>query len=159
MRNVLAASGLVALLACTGGGGELPDQGPDQADQGGGIHRLPGQAVSSSSSSSEDERGGSNPPSSATTNTPAQNPYISSAEFGRTCNYDSDCVAVFQGFTCQTCKCPNDAIAAKDRSNYDQKLAERMANCPAQTDVQCSPCPNVTATCDTQSKQCKTTRN
>lgn len=60
MRRALASIAIgcfvVALAACVGGPGPLPDQGSDQASQGGGITGGSGERAESSTESSSSNR-------------------------------------------------------------------------------------------------------
>jgi hypothetical protein len=143
------------LVACTGGPGPLllgENQDIDPTAEGNG-NNTPVPGGSSGSSGGSGSVGGSSGSSGTTTNPPVT-ATITGLEFDRACNADADCVAVFQGFVCTTCKCPNTAIATKDRARYDSALQTRSTGCAPPGDVACAACENVTAGCDPNTKQC-----
>lgn len=154
MRNALAL-GSVMLLACVGGPGSLPDQGPDQAGQGGGITRE------ARGPSQTDEGEDDTPrPAPTATSTPSQPPtqtsILTASEFNQSCESDADCVAVYQGLTCvsDSCRCPNGAIALADKANYDQQLASRTAACASRTGGDCSACSTTLVPVCSSNKRC-----
>jgi hypothetical protein len=171
MSGVAGASFAVALAACVGGPGRLPDPDTDrrQQQQGGEtvitVEPGPTQGSSGGGSSSTGDTGGGGAGSSSGTSgtggssgTPGSGggsgavvtkppPTIEASEFDRTCSQPSDCAAVYTGAACQPCRCPNAAIATRDRSKYESTVADRSEECPPAPDVACSPCPTVTATC------------
>lgn len=134
---------VTVLAACVGGPGPLPDQGPDQASQGGGIQSASGGSGQPSGSKSA---GGGTATSTSQT--------IKASEFERSCTADSDCVTVYEGLVCGACQCPNAAIAKKDQVKYSSELAKRSAGCSDPGDVACDPCASPRVGCDPDTKRC-----
>lgn len=124
------------VAACVGGPGPLPDQGPDQSSQGGGI------------------QGASKSGTTGTSMAAANAQTIEASAFDRSCTVDADCVGVFEGRACAACKCPNAAIAKKDQQKFDSELTSRTAECPASEEAACEPCPTQNVGCDPDTKQC-----
>ena len=149
MRRARIAFGtgcFVALLAaCVGGPGPLPDQGTDQAGQGGGVVGDTSAGEGSSGSS----KGSTDPEVVTPPGAPTQ---ISVATFDTTCSEDSDCVAVFQGAVCDACRCPNAAINGRDLEKYSKDLEKAGQDCARPT-IPCR-CDSQLAGCDAKTKRC-----
>jgi hypothetical protein len=129
MRFATALSGVgcsVVVLACTGGGGDVPgqstDAGASSSSSGSGGSNDAGGGASSGGSSGE----------------------LSASDFDRRCATAEDCSLIIEGPICKPCGCPNAAIAQSERSSYEAK--REAAQCPI-TDVQCAPCPARTIAC------------
>ena len=136
-RVALVTGSLVALLvACVGGPGPLPDQGTDQASQGGGI--TGDTSGREGNDGREDDNAGDAPPAA-----PA---FITVATYDTSCSEDSDCVGVYQGVACQACVCPNAAVNRKDLENYSKDLEKARTDC-ARDDIACAPCEPTAARC------------
>lgn len=147
-RIALGTGCLVALLvACVGGPGPLPDQGVDQASQGGGIAGDP--------SGDDDGQASGGSKSGGGTTKPAKPPVtLRASDYDQDCEVDSDCVAVFEGSACTTCRCSNAAIATKDANKYTSDLQNGVKDCPDPGDVACAPCVAITVGCDPGTKKC-----
>ncbi|MBX3224526.1 MAG: hypothetical protein KF795_28690 [Labilithrix sp.] len=142
-RVFLGSACFFALLAaCVGGPGPLPDQGSDSAGQRSGASDDP----SSGSGSSKDD-------GKPTTTTPKVPVVVSIATFDATCTQDKDCVAVFQGSSCQACKCPNAAINKKDQKKYESELEKASKDCPV-PDIACGTCETQSVGCDPDTNRC-----
>jgi len=143
-RVALVTGSLVTLLvACVGGPGPLPDQGPDQGSQGGGI----------TGDTSASEGSGGRTGDSTDDASPAPPAIITVTNYDTTCSEDSDCVAVYQGVVCQACLCPNAAVNRKDLENYSKDLEKAGTDC-SRDDVACGPCETQMAGCDAKTKRC-----
>lgn len=143
-RVALVTGSLVALLvACVGGPGPLPDQGPDQSSQGGGIagDTSAGEGSSGRNGDSTDDA------------PPAAPAVITVATYDTTCSEDSDCVAVYQGAVCQACFCPNAALNRKDLEKYSKDLEKAGKDC-SRDGAACGPCESQVAGCDAKTKRC-----
>lgn len=92
LASSIVVSLAVLVFACTGGSGPIDGDG--------------GASSSSSGSSSGPSSGGGGK-------------QISASDFEQGCVNENDCVAVFQGDVCNTCKCQNAAIAKTDLSKYE----------------------------------------
>ena len=148
-RIALATGGFVALLAaCVGGPGPLPDQGIDQASQGGGIQGDPSSTTEQTSSAGGNDNSGSKPEQ---TRPPVM---LRASDYDQDCEVDSDCVAVFEGEGCTACRCPNAAISTQDATKYATDVQNAAKDCPARGDVACASCQNVSPGCNPDTKKC-----
>ena len=129
-----------ALVACVGGPGPLPGQQTDQERQG-GSGQEPAQPSESSGSPGEQPSPGTVTGGSVT---------ISASEFDRSCEEDGDCVAVFEGNVCESCTCPNTAIAMKDAQTYASKAAEAIKSCSGKRDEECAGCASTSVKCSAE---------
>ena len=140
--GLVIGSLVVLLAACVGGPGPLPDQGSDQAGQGGGT------SDDTSGSEGSDGRGDS------TDDAPPAAPAVMTVtNYDTTCSEDSDCVAVYQGVVCQACLCPNAAVNRKDLENYSKDLEKAGTDC-TRDDIECAPCAPQVAGCDAKTNRC-----
>ena len=146
---LVSGSFLVLLAACVGGPGELPDQGKDQARQGGGIVGDPSGSGSGSAGS-----GSAGRPPAKSDDAPKAQVTIRASDFDQDCKVDSDCVAVFEGPACTACKCPNAAISSKEANKYSRDIAKGAEDCPDQGDVACTPCVSAVVGCNPDTKKC-----
>ncbi len=149
-RVAVGTGSFVALLAvaCVGGPGQLPDQGIDQASQGGGVVADPSGSPTGDETSSGTNNGGNKPP-------PGKPPVILRAgDYDQDCEVDTDCVAIFEGNACTSCACPNAAIASKDASKYSGDRTDAAKDCPDPGDVACTPCESPRVGCNPNTKKC-----
>jgi len=129
MRRALLA---LALVACTGGAGELPN-----GSSGGSSS---GQGASSSSSTSSSSTSSSSSGSTANT-------IIHASDYDQSCTGASDCVPVREGSVCG-CGCPSAAINKNDQEQYAADTESLKAGCPSSGTSACGvDCAATTAVC------------
>lgn len=101
----------IAIACGTGGGGSLPDGSTSNS--------------TSDASPADASVGDSRTADSGT----AGGGSIAASEFDQACQVDGDCVVVYQGTVCNSCRCENAAIAKKELDRYRSELDARSANC------------------------------
>jgi hypothetical protein len=74
---------------------------------------------------------------------------VDARQYEQRCTVDADCVAVHSGELCQTCGgCPNAAINASAKSDYDADVKAISATCPPKLGtVECAACFAPTPVC------------
>lgn len=117
---------VMGLVGCVGGPG----------DGFGGDAGVVGSSGGSSGASSTSSSGGSSGSSNQ----------IRTSDFSQTCQAAADCVPIYQGEACNSCLCPNAAIASSDLQNYQSKLSTARRSCPPST-ADCVPCPTPATLC------------
>src|SRR5262249_13562705 len=59
---------------------------------------------------------------------------LAATDYKRKCTMDPECIDVFIGDACSTCRCSNDAINVSDQARY-QKDLDAAANCGPEAPV------------------------
>lgn len=72
---------------------------------------------------------------------------IRTTSYDRKCVSDTDCVAVYSGEVCNTCRCPNAAVSQKDADRYKKDLESILKACGTRAKVDCEPCNPTTGLC------------
>ncbi|MCC6898609.1 MAG: hypothetical protein IT377_06520 [Polyangiaceae bacterium] len=67
------------------------------------------------------------------------------SDFDQSCTSDSQCVAVFEGDSCNVC-CNDGAINGRDQRRYEQELERARSACGDEI-MECEPCMQSTAVC------------